>query len=71
MILYRTFRCTDTESKAFAEYVILPDVTKYVKVEKLGKEPWSVHVGVAGMPGRSRVTGNMGSESLMIHDTNA
>ena len=64
-------RCADTKSKAFVEYAILPDLTKYIKVEKPGKEPWSVYVGVAGMPGRPRVTENMGYESLTILTRNS
>lgn len=36
---------------ATAEYSVLSDVSKHRKVDKAGKHPWYIYIGVAGMPG--------------------
>lgn len=36
---------------AFAEYAILPNAAQHLKVENPGNHPWSIYVGVVGMPG--------------------
>lgn len=36
---------------AFAEYAILPNASQHLKVDKPENYPWSIYVGIAGMPG--------------------
>ena len=43
--------CGDRRYPAFQEYSVLRDISKVRVIENKEKLPWSVYLGVCGMPG--------------------